>query len=230
MRRPSFWIFILCVGPGLALCLMVIAWGQSIGPPQYSVPAFQGAWLEPKQKPGVFKSFRVDGDAVVGETEPWDHLHPRANSYLRSDRSYAGDVEVSVRAKFRRGRFPQSRYLACYLCYDPQAETGYWLATGHAVGDDPNHAYIKIFRGKEWVEIASQLLAIDGDREYAIVFRRRGDDLELEIDGKIVAQAKEPTYHAGRCQLRLHNTEVELRDLKVRGMEARSASEGSSAR
>jgi hypothetical protein len=149
---------------------------------------------------------------VIGETEPWPHKHPRANSYLLSTGVYTGDVEVSLLARFLRGR-----YLGCYLCYDPSAGNGYWLATGHAVGEDPNQAYIKIVHSGTWEVMAQAPLEIVPEREYQLAFGRTGGQLWVKVDGKMVAECQNEEFTTGHVQLRLHNTKVEIRDLRVVG-------------
>lgn len=215
MRRAARVLLFLV--PGLTVAAGVIGWGVFLAPPRYRVPGWAETWSEPKHPPGVFGSWRSEGDFVVGETEPWPHKHPRANSYLTGIAIHEGDVEVALRVRFRAGRFPMSRYLGCYLCYDPEAGNGYWLSTGHGVGKYPGQAYIKEVHAHKWETKARSPLEITSGEEYALVFRRFGDRLALDVDGATVVEWRNSEFTRGRVQLRLHNTEVEIHQLTVRG-------------
>lgn len=208
--------------PGLAMAIAAILWGRFLQPPRNHVDAWQGQWSEPKMPPGLYKSWRVEGDHIVGETEPWPHKHPRASSFLLSEAAYEGDVAVRVNAAFRNEKFPDGRYLGCYLCYDPKVGNGYWLATGHAVGEDPNRAYIKVMHNHEWKFVADAPLEIVPHREYDFVFRRKGDELAIVVDGKVIVSTTDSEFHTGHVQLQLHNTEIELRHLSVDGQAQKS--------
>jgi hypothetical protein len=208
-RGPARLLFYLL--PGLVCGVLVLVWGaRYVAPPLYEVPQWIGRWHEPKQPSGKFKSFRREGSTVVGETETWPHLHRRANAYLLSDAEYEGDIAVSLRLKFLRGR-----YLGCYLCYDPDSDTGYWLATGHAVGENPNEAYIKIVRNGKWEVVASSPLAIEADVEYRLCFQRTGAELAILVNGKSIVSSHAPEFPSGHVQLRLHNTKIELFEVAV---------------
>lgn len=199
--------------PGFAVAIGVLAWGYFLNPPSYKIPQWQGTWSEPKQPEGTYKSWRVEGGAngaVIGETEPWPHKHPRANSFLLSSESYSGDVLVEIQASFLRGR-----YLGCYLCYDPQTDSGYWLSTGHGVGNYPNQAYIKIVRNGDWKTMARAPLEIEPGKTYRLGYRRRGNELAVLVAGQPVVTWRDDTFNSGKVQLRLHNTKVEITDLKV---------------
>jgi hypothetical protein len=224
MRFRRVLIVLLYVVPGVLLGSAAVLWGLSLRPPQHRIPSWAEAWSEPKQPKGVYKSWRSEDGYVVGETEPWPHKHPRANSYLLSNAVYEGDIQVELRVRFRNKSFPNSRYLACYLCYDPEKGDGYWLATGHAVGKYPNQAYIKEVHGHDWETKARGPLEIVPNRDYTVVFRRSGDRLAVIVDGKTVVTWTSDEFHRGRVQLRLHNTEVEIHKLAVRGTIASSAS------
>lgn len=197
--------------PGFAMALAVAAWGYFyLAPPAYQVPQWDGQWSEPKQAEGKFKSWRVEGDVVVGETEPWPHKHPRANSFLLSENAFHGDVEVQLAVEFERGR-----YLGCYLCYDPKTDSGYWLSTGHAVGNYPNQAYIKIVRNGDWQTMAHGSLEIRPGQKYQLSFRRTGQELAVLVGGEPVVTWSDDTFHKGHVQLRLHNTKVKVHKLSV---------------
>lgn len=197
--------------PGLLFGLLVLIWGaRYVPPPLFEIPEWTGQWHEPKQPAGKFKGFRREGSGVIGETEVWPHLHRRANAYLLSDAEFSGDVAVSLQVKFLRGR-----YLGCYLGYDPASDTGYWLATGHAVGDNPNEAYIKIVRKGKWEVIAAAPLALEPNVEYRLCFQRTGAELAILVDGKSIVSAHAPEFPRGHVQLRLHNTKVELLEVAV---------------
>lgn len=221
-QRQLFLLFL----PGFLVAGGTIMWGLWLQPTYHQVPQWRGAWIEPKQPSGRFKSWRTEDGAVVGETEPWPHKHPRANSYLLSEKSSGGDASVQLTVRFLRGR-----YLGCYLCYDPEKKHGYWLSTGHAVGKYPGKAYIKIvhgpddkangegfittYDGSRFKTTARAPLEIQPNRDYVMIFRREGDELAILVDDNVVVTWRDGTYKAGRVQLRLHNTKVRISDLKV---------------
>lgn len=212
--KKRWLLALLAVVPGLIVGLGVIGYGLLLQPPRYRVSSLATEWREPNLPEGVFKSWR-EGSAnrVIGETEPWPHKHPRANSYLLGREGFSGDVEVRLRARFLRGR-----YLGCYLCYDPSTDSGYWLATGHDVGEDPNEAYIKIVRRGVWEVMASAPLAIIPGKEYRISFSRKGNELVLGVDDEPIVNWRDAEFTKGKVGLRLHNTKLEIWDLTVEGV------------
>lgn len=212
--RPR-WIIGMALGPGLAVGLAVIAYGWWLRPPTYAIPAWRDQWSEPGMPPGLFRRWRVDPAAdatVVGETEPWPHKHPRANAYLLHSERFAGDVSVSLRARFERGR-----YLGVYLCFDPVRENGYWIATGHAVGENAGMAYIKRIAAGRAEVIARAPLALEPGVEYSLRFARAGERIELWVNDKLALAHRDDRYHAGEIRLRLHNAKVALGDVRVDG-------------
>lgn len=211
---------ILGLLPGLALCGGLILYAMQLRPPTYLVPRLSRDWVEPKSPDGYYKSFRLEADKLIGETEPWPHKHPRANSYLLSRQRFEGDVTVTMKMRLLRRHFPQSRYVGCYLCYDPEIGNGYWLSTGHAEGKYPNQCYIKIVRHHEWETIARAPYDLTADHLYTVVYARKGDQLSLAIDGHPVVTATIPPDDLladGHVQIRLHNTEVEIESISVTG-------------
>lgn len=202
--------------PGLFVCLGMTVWGFTHRPAEsrHEIPEWIGQWSEPGQPRGVFKSWRRLDDAYLGETEIWPHLRPRANSLLLSDVVIAGDVTVSMRVRFLRGR-----YLGCYLGFDPVKENGFWLATGHDVGEDPNFAYIKKVQGPNDFEVMQDApLEIVRGREYELVFQMGENSLTILVDGaKVVTWEIPPAdrKEAGNVLLRLHNTKAVIRDLRI---------------
>ncbi|QDU62761.1 hypothetical protein Pan216_36310 [Planctomycetes bacterium Pan216] len=225
MQGKGFRRLLIFLVPGLLLCLIVLGWGFFVQPPRYEIAEWKGRWTEPKFPSGTYKSWRPDGDLIIGETEGWPHKHPRANSYLVYDEEVNGDVDVTMRVVFERGR-----YLGCYLCFDPETSTGYWLSTGHAVGKNPNKAYIKKFFGPREFPVQERgPLEINPGQEYTITFRRRGDALAVIVDGKTIVSWEDGAYRRGQVRLRLHNTKLEILSLEVLKGKRQEPSEGSVA-
>lgn len=210
MKRSRWTRIALIFSPGVAAAIGFLVWGFVLAPRLHQVPQWQGKWSEPTQPPGAYKSWRIEDGRIVGETEPWPHKHPRANSFLLSNSTYEGDVQVDATVRFQRGR-----YLGCYLCYDPKTDSGYWLSTGHDVGNYPGEAYIKIVHNGDWKTMARAPLTINSNETCKITYRRRGAELAVLASGQPIVTWSDSTYRQGHVQLRLHNTKVEILDLAV---------------
>ncbi|MFO0945514.1 MAG: hypothetical protein U1D30_06160 [Planctomycetota bacterium] len=51
-------------------------------------------------------------------------------------------------------------------------------------GEDPNEAYIKVVHHGNWEVKASAPLAVEQGRDYRISFSRKGNQLEVKVDGR----------------------------------------------
>ncbi|MGL5098063.1 MAG: hypothetical protein ACRDD1_20955, partial [Planctomycetia bacterium] len=151
-RRNLLLTAALLFGPALLYSLYLLydelrpidAW------PVERLPTVSADWQEPESPAGSFAHWRLDGaGALLGATEHRRHLHSACNAWLVSTKKYAAPTTVST-----TGRFLVGRYLGCYLCFDPDTKTGYWMGTGHHRGEDPFYAYIKVVRRGEWTELA----------------------------------------------------------------------------
>lgn len=212
MRRNGLWGVLKYLVPGLVFGIAVLAWGAfHMRAPRHAIVQWQADWFEPGESVGEFHRWRPAGSIVVGETEIWPHLHRRANAWVRSREAFGGDVLVRLRVRFLRGR-----YLGCYLCFDPDAGNGYWLATGHDVGDNANQAYIKILRNHEWTVVAQAPLEIVLRRQYEFAFQRLAGRLVILVDGMEIVGWNDDMFESGHVQLRLHNSQVEIEQLLIK--------------
>ena len=215
-RFPAILFYL---APGLLVVVGVLVWGRQIKRPVHHIPAWEGTWVEPGAQYPSFKSWRQEPDGTfVGECQNWPHKDRRADAYLRSAAGYAGDLTVELDAVFQRGR-----YLGCYLLYDPVFGNGYWLSTGHAVGEHPDEAYIKVVEDDKWTTLARAKVPLEPGKSHHLAYRRQGDSLTVLIDGVPVVTARDSRFSTGKVQLRLHNTTVAIKNLTVTGTLAEPA-------
>jgi len=163
--------------------------------------------------------WQVENGELVGSTATFngEKSDPAASTFLMSDRTFTGNYIISMEVTFEQGR-----YLGVYLDFDPESQSGMWLATGHAlVADAPQNeverGYIKTVDAGHWVVRATGELPVSQGERVKLGFSKRGDDYMLWNDGKLIAvYRKEGGYADGRIRLRLTNAAVHIHKLEVR--------------
>jgi len=203
--------------PLLLACLLVpfVARGQAID----LLAAGSDAWEEFDTDRWQISGGELHGATAVFDGEKTD---PAASTFLLSKREFDGNFIVSIEATFERGR-----YLGVYLDFDPEAQSGMWLATGHALEPDApdnevERGYVKTVDGGFWIVRANGELPIRQGERLRLGFSKRGDDYNLWNDGRLIATyRKTGGYPTGRIQLRLTNAAVTIHKLQVRTERAR---------
>lgn len=163
--------------------------------------------------------WQIENGELRGSTSVFDgeKTDPAASTFLLSNREFTGDYIVSMEVTFEQGR-----YLGIYLDFDPESESGMWLATGHALAADApenevERGYVKTIDDGFWVVRATGELPVRSGERVKLGFSKRGDAYTLWNDGKLIAvYVREGGFADGRIQLRLTNSAVRIHKLEVR--------------
>ena len=179
-----------------------------------SLPAFAGdskddlldggsrEWL-PADASWVFGNGEIAGASSIMDGAKTD---PAATTFLVSQKSFGGDIVVTMDVTFDAGR-----YLGVYLDFDQETQTGIWMATGHALAADAasnevERAYIKTVEESFWIVRATGELVVESGETLRLRFVRKGDDYSIWSDETlIVTYHKAGGYPAGPLQIRLTN-------------------------
>ena len=171
-------------------------------------------WVNFEESGWQFENGELRGATAVFDGEKTD---PAASTFLVSNRTFEGDYILSMEVTFEQGR-----YLGAYLDFDPESESGMWLATGHALAEDApdnevERGYVKTIDEGSWVVRATGELSVRQGERVRLGFSSRGDDYTLWNDGRLIATyRKDGGYSDGRIQLRLTNAAVRIHRLEVR--------------
>ena len=158
---------------------------------------------------------------VKGETLKFPEVatgDPEAAAYLLTRNVFEGDLELSMDIVFQR-----SRYIGVYLDYDPDTDTGMWLATGHPLPKDDagesqtETAYIKTVDNGDWVVRARGELTISPGEVIRLRWVKSGPDYSIWQDDRLVVVYRpERNYEPGPVMLRLMSAVAEIRRLEMR--------------
>ncbi len=143
---------------------------------------------------------------------------PDAAAYLLTRDVFGGDLELSMEIVFER-----SRYIGVYLDYNPDTDTGMWLATGHPLPEDDagesqaETAYIKTVDNGNWTVRARGELTISPGEVIRLRWMKSGPDYSIWQDDRlVVAYRPERNYEPGPVMLRLMSAVAEIRRLEMR--------------
>ena len=162
---------------------------------------------------------------LIGETVKFPEIatsDPDAAAYLLTKSVFGGDLELSMEIIFER-----SRYLGVYLDYDPETDTGMWLATGHpipenAAGTEVEMAYIKTVDDGDWIVRARGELNIEPGEILRLRWVKSGPDYSIWQDDRMIATYRpDRRYDAGPVMLRLMSAVAEIQRLEMRSDEVR---------
>ena len=218
--------------PGLigasAICLIALAGAVAVeGYAQIEQPLHpelatdllaggKDAWTSPDWSRWQFRE-----GAVTGETLKFPEVatgDPEAAAYLLSGQTFDGDLELSMDIAFER-----SRYIGVYLDYDPETDTGMWLATGHPIPAENagetqvETAYIKTVDNGHWIVRARGELNISPGEILRLRWVKSGPDYSIWQDDRlVVAYRPERRYEPGPVMLRLMSAVAEIRRLEMR--------------
>ena len=165
--------------------------------------------------------WEIDQGVAKGETLKFPGVataNPEAAAYLLTRGVFEGDLELSMDIVFER-----SRYIGVYLDYDPDTDTGMWLATGHPLPEDDagesqtETAYIKTVDNGDWIVRARGELRISPGEVLRLRWMKSGPDYSIWQDDRlIVAYRPERNYPPGPVMLRLMSAVAEIRRLEMR--------------
>ncbi|MDX1481911.1 MAG: hypothetical protein R3315_09560 [Woeseiaceae bacterium] len=162
--------------------------------------------------------WRFEDGSIHGRTPVFDgaKTDPQASAFLESRRLFAGNKSVEVDLDFDHGR-----YFGIYFDYDPETESGIWMATGHplSAGDrihNVESAYIKTVDDGHWIVRATGELDVTPGVPLTLRFERSGDDYRIWQDDRLVLTYRKPGgYPAGKLRLRLVNAAARIDRLSV---------------
>ncbi len=169
-------------------------------------------WL-PADTSWVFDNGEIAGASSIMDGAITD---PAATSFLVSRKTFGGDIVVTMDVTFDAGR-----YLGVYLDFDQEAQTGIWMATGHALAADAasnqvERAYIKTVEASFWIVRATGELVVEPGSPLRLRFVRKGDVYSIwNDDSLIVTYHKVGGYPAGPLQIRLTNASARIHRLSV---------------
>lgn len=173
----------------------------------------QGAWLAPDPARWSFEAGTLLGETAVFDGDKAD---PEASTFLRSSRTYSGDLRLTMTVTFDVGR-----YLGAYLDFGQESRTGIWMATGHPLpAEELEHhvesAYVKTVDNAHWIVRATGELDIVPGEPITIEFRRTGDDYSVWHAERPIASYRVPGgYPPGPLQLRLTNARARISRLSI---------------
>jgi hypothetical protein len=201
-------------GPAFAMAGILLALNATADRPGIDLladPARQ--WRTSDPQLWSLSSGSVSGESKIFDGDKTD---PAATTFLVSEQVFGGDVAVTMKVSFQKGR-----YIGVYLDFGQESQSGIWMATGHALAADApaneiERGYIKTVDDGFWIVRTSGELVINGDEVVRLRFARQDDDYSLYQDDRLIATYRKPGgYPAGRLQIRLTNASVRIHELKV---------------
>ena len=211
----------VAVAGALAGASSVAVHAQIVAPerPDLSTDLLAGSndnWTSPD-----WSRWEFNQGAVKGETLKFPEVatgDAEAAAYLLTRNVIEGDLELSMDIVFQR-----SRYIGVYLDYDPDTDTGMWLATGHPLPEDDagesqtETAYIKTVDNGDWVVRARGELTISPGEVIRLRWVKSGPDYSIWQDDRLVVVYRpERNYEPGPVMLRLMSAVAEIRRLEMR--------------
>lgn len=174
------------------------------------------AWTSPD-----WTRWQFHEGTLTGETLKFPEVataDPEAAAYLLTRQEFGGDLELSMDIVFER-----SRYIGVYLDYDPETDTGMWLATGHPLPSDGARetqvetAYIKTVDNGDWIVRARGELKVSPGEVLRLRWVRSGPDYSIWQDDRlVVAYRPERRYEPGPVMLRLMSAVARIQRLEMR--------------
>ena len=119
--------------------------------------------------------------------------------------------------------FERSRYIGVYVDYDPDTDTGMWLATGHPLLSDEasetqvETAYIKTVDNGDWIVRARGELKVSPGEMLRLRWVKSGADYSIWQDDRlVVAYRPDRRYEPGQVMLRLMSAVARIQRLEMR--------------
>jgi hypothetical protein len=175
------------------------------------------AWKSPDETRWQFEGGRLRGRTFAfPEVATSD---PEATANLVSKNSFGGE-QLSLATDMV---FERSRYLGVYIDYDPETDTGIWMATGHPLSEadvDANReapmAYIKTVDEGHWKVRAKGELVFELGELLRLRWVKDGPDYQVWQDDRLVATYRpKRKYDPGHIRLRLVSAVFEVHKLEM---------------
>ena len=174
------------------------------------------AWQSPDPTRWEFGEHSLNGRTFTFPEVATREADATAN--LVSERQFGGQ-QLSLVTDMM---FERSRYLGVYLDYDPETDTGIWMATGHPLAAEESDAgkvpmaYIKTIDDGDWTVRATGELLIKPGQELRLRWIRDGADYQVWQDERLVASYRpRRNYGPGHVRLRLMSAIIEIDRLEM---------------